>query len=47
MTKREEAIRFLKRMLCKHTHGKLLHITWDGFAVYKCVECGKHIKKGR
>lgn len=37
---------FFKRLLCRHTHGRLVAIEWDGEAVYECAACGKHIRKG-
>lgn len=30
---------------CPHKHGRLLAIEFDGTAVYKCVVCGKQIRK--
>ena len=27
---------FIKRLLCRHTHGFLLAIEYDGSAVYEC-----------
>lgn len=35
-----------RRMLCPHTHGRLVAIEWDGTAVYECTACDKHIYKG-
>lgn len=36
---------FFKRLLCRHTHGKLVAIEFDGEAVYECAACGKRIWK--
>jgi hypothetical protein len=36
---------FLRRLICRHTHGRLVRIEWDGTAVYECVACGKHVEK--
>lgn len=36
---------FFKRLLCRHTHGKLVAIEFDGEAVYECAACGKRIGK--
>ena len=36
-------LKFLKRLFCKHTHGRLVEIGWDGTAVYECEKCGKEI----
>lgn len=37
---------FFKRLLCRHTHGHLVEIEYDGVAVYECAACGKRIRKG-
>lgn len=34
-----------RRMLCPHTHGRMVAIEWDGAAVYECVACGQHVEK--
>ena len=39
-------LKFLKRLFCHHTHGRLVAIEYDGEAVYECAACGKHIRKG-
>lgn len=36
---------WLARTSCNHTHGVLVAIEFDGEAVYKCSDCGKHIGK--
>lgn len=36
-----------RQLLCRHTHGRLVAIEWDGTAVYECVACGKHVEKPR
>lgn len=36
----------LKQLFCRHTHGRLIAIEWDGVSVYECTNCGKHIRKG-
>jgi len=38
-------LKFLRRMFCRHTHGKLVTIEFDGVAVYECVACGKFVRK--
>lgn len=38
--------RLCRRLLCRHTHGRLRYIEWDGTAVYVCHACGKNIRKG-
>lgn len=40
-------LKFLRRLLCRHTHGRLLAIEWDGESVYECAACGKHVRKPR
>ena len=35
-----------RRMLCPHTHGRLVAIEWDGTAVHECTACSKQIYKG-
>lgn len=37
---------FFKRLFCRHTHGRLVSIAFDGAAVYECAACGKHISRG-
>jgi hypothetical protein len=39
-------LKFLRRLLCRHTHGRLVAIEWDGTSVYECNVCGKRIAKG-
>ena len=34
-----------RRMLCPHTHGRLLAIEWDGETVHECAACGKHVRR--
>ena len=34
-----------RRLLCPHTHGRLVTIEFDGAAVYECAACGKHVEK--
>ena len=34
-----------RRLVCKHTHGHLVAIEWDGEAVYECIACGKDIRR--
>ena len=47
MNKTTEALKlFIKKLMCKHTKGRLLEITLDGIAIYECVDCGKRIEKG-
>jgi len=36
---------FFKRLFCRHTHGKIVSIEYNGEAVYECAACGKHIRK--
>lgn len=36
---------FFGRLLCRHTHGRLIGIEFDGTAVYECAACGKHVEK--
>jgi hypothetical protein len=36
---------FFKRLFCLHPLGRLMEITFDGEAIYKCEKCGKHIRK--
>jgi len=36
--------RVWKRLLCSHTHYRLLNIEYDGVSVYQCRHCSK-IKK--
>lgn len=36
---------FFMRLVCRHTHGKLVAIEYDGEAVYECAACGKFIRK--
>lgn len=38
-------LKFLRRLFCRHTHGKLVAIEFDGDAVYECIACGKFITK--
>lgn len=38
-------LKFLRRLFCRHTHGRLVAIEWDGAAVYLCEACGKYIRK--
>lgn len=38
-------LKFFRRLLCRHTHGHLIAIEWDGEAVYECVRCGKKIRR--
>lgn len=38
-------LKFLRRLMCRHTHGRLLSIEWDGVSVYECAHCGKIIRK--
>ena len=33
--------KWMARALCKHTHGFLLSIEFDGSSVYECAKCGK------
>ena len=33
------------RLRCKHTHGHLVAIEWDGEAVYECIACGKLVRR--
>lgn len=39
-------MKFLRRLFCRHTHGRMVAIEWDGTAVYECAACGKRIEKG-
>lgn len=34
-----------RRLTCKHTHGHLVAIEWDGEAVYECIACGKEVRR--
>ena len=38
-------LKFLRRLLCRHTHGRLLSIEWDGESVHECAACGKHVRR--
>ena len=38
-------MRLLKMLFCRHTHGHLVAIEWDGTAVYECTRCGKLVEK--
>lgn len=38
-------IKFLKRLFCRHTHGKLIAIEFDGESVYQCTACSKCIRR--
>lgn len=45
--KEKPMMKFLRRLFCRHTHGVLVAIEWDGTAVYECAACGKQIAKGK
>ena len=34
-----------RRLLCPHTHGRLVAIEWDGTAVHECAACGKRVAR--
>ena len=36
--------RLLKQLLCRHTHGTLVAIGWDGTSTYRCSKCGKYLE---
>ncbi len=36
--------RLLKQLLCRHTHGTLVAIGWDGTSTYQCSKCGKRLE---
>lgn len=36
-------LRWYGRMICRHEHAYLERVTFDGDALYKCVDCGKTI----
>ncbi len=38
-------IKFLRQFFCRHTHGRLVAIEFDGATVYECAACGKHVRK--
>jgi transposase-like protein len=38
-------LNIIKRLLCRHTHGRLIAIEFDGEAVYECTSCGKTVRK--
>lgn len=35
----------LRGLVCRHTHGRLVAVEWDGTAVYECIACGNHVEK--
>lgn len=37
--------RATRRLLCPHTHGRMVAIEFDGTAVYECAACGKQVEK--
>jgi len=37
-------LKFFKRLLCRHTHGRLIAIEFDGESVYVCESCGNVIR---
>lgn len=41
MPGKEAMFTFFKRLLCRHTHRKLINIEFDGDAVYVCESCEK------
>jgi hypothetical protein len=43
--KEQPMMKFLRRLFCRHTHGRMVAIEWDGTAVYECAACGKRIEK--
>lgn len=36
--------RLLKQLLCRHTHGTLVAIGWDGASICQCSKCGKYLE---
>jgi hypothetical protein len=38
-------IKFLRQLLCRHKHGRLLAIEFDGATVWQCTACDKHIRR--
>jgi hypothetical protein len=38
-------MKLLKRLLCPHTHGRLVAIELDGTSVHECSACGKRISQ--
>lgn len=34
----------LRQLRCRHTHGKLVAIGWDGASTYKCSKCEKYVE---
>jgi hypothetical protein len=38
-------VALLRKLLCRHRHGFLLSVEWDGETIYQCAACGKHVRK--